>query len=80
MNQKQENVESLAGLPPRTMLQEMGGVMQGMTLDVTHALKSSLETDSSAISQRLLLDQTTLLTTLRGKYELRVSLELYKVP
>ncbi len=43
MNQKQESVESSQDLPPRTMLQELGGVMQSTTLDVTHALKSYLE-------------------------------------
>ena len=80
MNQDQESVESLAVSQVKNRLQEMVEEIVNTILEPTLAVKLYLDQTNFATCQKWLSDQTIQLKILNGKYEMQLSLELFKLP
>ena len=80
MKAKQESVESSQESQQGNILKGSVDEIQTLIGAVTLALKYCCETDSCATLLKWSFDRTIPLKTLKGKYELRLSLELSKVP
>ena len=76
----QESEECSLGLQVKNKLQETSDEMLPMTLELIHAPKLSFDPTNSATYRKLLSGQPIRCQTSNGKYVLRLSLELYKLP
>ena len=79
-NQGLGNEECSLGLQVKNKLQETTEEMLPMTLELIHAPKLSFDPTSSVTYQKLLSGQPIRCQTSNGKYVLRLSLELYRLP
>ena len=74
------NEECSLGLQVKNKLQKTSEEMLPMTLELIHAPKLSFDPTNSVIYQRLLSGRPIVSQTSNGKFVLRLSLELYKLP